>query len=142
MNYLLDANGFIALLAPDHVHFRRVHAFFQRRPFATCPLIQLNALRFLTRPRVVEGEKHPPLCKPDEALNLVRHLSHARARTFLPEDINCAASGLPFGHVTGHAQWNDAYLVALAGRNQLKLATCDGGLHSAFPDTVKLIPEV
>jgi predicted nucleic acid-binding protein len=51
MTYLLDANGFIALLVPDHEHFDRVHHFFRRRPFATCPSVQLAALRFLTAPR-------------------------------------------------------------------------------------------
>lgn len=139
MTYLLDTNGFIALLAPGHEHFRRVHAFFQRRSFATCPQVQLGALRFLTRPRRHGEELLPPLCTTDHALNLVRWCSHNRARIFLPEDLNCAGR-LPFGHVTGHAQWNDAYLAALARKHNCRLATCDDGLVASLPEMTKLIP--
>jgi predicted nucleic acid-binding protein len=139
MTYLLDTNGFIALIAPGHEHFRRVHAFFQRRPFATCPQVQLGALRFLTRPRKFEDEVLPPLCTADHALNLVRWITHTRATTFLPEDLNCAGR-LPFAHVTGHAQWNDAYLAAVARKHGCLLATCDDGICEALPDHTKHIP--
>lgn len=81
----------------------------------------------------------PPLQTPDEALRLVRWLTQARARKFVPEDLNCAAR-LPFDRVTGHRQWNDFYLVALAQRHSLMLATCDGGIEQYFPEIVKLIP--
>lgn len=139
MTYLLDTNGFIALMVPDHEHFRRVHAFFRRRPFATCPQVQLGALRFLTRPQSVNGKAVPPLCAPDHALSLVRWLTHNRARFFLSEDINCAGR-LPFDHITGHRQWNDAYLCAVAKKHGLLLATCDEGLAADLPDHAKLIP--
>jgi len=81
----------------------------------------------------------PPLQTPDEALRLVRWLTHARGKMFIPEDLNCADS-VPFERVTGHRQWNDFYLVALAQRHSLMLATCDSALAKHFPETAKLIP--
>ena len=142
MTHLLDTNGFIALLVPQHVDHNRVHCFFQRRFFATSPQVQLGALRFLTRPRVLPGANKllPPLQTPDEALRLVKWLSHARAKTFVPEDLNCA-DPLPFERITGHRQWNDFYLVALAQRHSFMLATCDAALAKHFPEVVKLVPE-
>ena len=56
MTYLLDTNGVIALLVPQHVDHHRVHHFFARRSFAICPQIQLGTLRFLTRPRTISGK--------------------------------------------------------------------------------------
>jgi predicted nucleic acid-binding protein len=140
VTYLLDTNGFIALLVPQHVDHARVHRFFRRRTFATCPQIQLGALRFLTRPRTRVGMPPlPPLQAPDEALRLVRWLTQARAKTFIAEDLNCAGR-LPFNRVTGHRQWNDFYLVALAQHHSLMLATCDSRIVQHFPEIVKLIP--
>ena len=81
----------------------------------------------------------PPLQTPDEALRLVRWLTHARGKMFIPEDLNCA-SRMPFERVTGHRQWNDFYLVALAQRYSVMLATCDSALQKHSPEVVKLIP--
>ena len=143
MTYLLDTNGFIALLVPQHVDHLRVHRFFLRCNFATSPQIQLGALRFLTRPRTVAGagRQLPPLHTADEALRLVRWLTHAKGKTFIAEDLNCAGR-MPFGSVTGHRQWNDFYLVALAQHHSFMLATCESGLEQHFPEIVKLIPQV
>jgi predicted nucleic acid-binding protein len=142
MTYLLDTNGFIALLIPQHVDHRAAHRFFQRRTFATCPQIQLGALRFLTRPRLVAGRTQPlpPLHSPDEALRLVRWLTNAKGKTFIAEDLNCAGQ-LPFDQVTGHRQWNDFYLVALAQKHGWMLATFEPALQRHFPEVVKLIPQ-
>jgi|GraSoiStandDraft_16_1057320.scaffolds.fasta_scaffold1747947_2 predicted nucleic acid-binding protein len=141
MTYLLDTNGFIALLVPQHVDHHRVHHFFKKRTFATSPQIQLGALRFLTRPRTISGSSKPlpALHKADEALRLVRWLTHAKAKTFVAENLNCAGK-MPFDRVTGHRQWNDFYLVALAQHHSLMLGTCDQALHRHFPEVVKFIP--
>lgn len=47
---------------------------------------------------------------------------------------------MPFGGVTGHRQWNDFYLVALAQKNHTLLATFDEALVRHFPEVCKLIP--
>lgn len=59
---------------------------------------------------------------------------------FLPEDLTFGGS-MPFERVTGHRQWNDFYLVALAQRNAMILATCEEPLLKHFPEVVKLIPD-
>src|ERR1041385_4520595 len=141
MTYLPDTNGFIALLVAQHVDHLRVHRFFKRRSFATSPQVQLGPLRFLTRQRTGAGRAEPlaPLHTPDEALRLVRWLCHARAKTFPAEDFNCAGR-MPFHRVAGPRQWNAFYLVALAQKNGLMLATCDQPLQQHFREVVKLIP--
>jgi predicted nucleic acid-binding protein len=58
---------------------------------------------------------------------------------FIPADLNCAGP-MPFQSVTGHRQWNDFYLAALAQKRALKLATFDHALTEHFPETCKLIP--
>jgi predicted nucleic acid-binding protein len=141
MTYLLDTNGVIAILVPQHVDHNRVHRFFANRSFAICPQAQLGALRFLTRPRTVSGAARPlpALQTPAEALRLVRWLCHAKAKTFVPDSLNCA-SRMPFERAAGHRQWNDFYLAALAQKNGFMLATCDIALQIHFPEVVKLIP--
>ena len=139
MTYLLDANGLAALVIPQHEHHDRAHRFFARRPFAVTPLTQLALLQILSRPRRVQEEILPPLQTPAEALRLTRLVSHRRGVTFLPANLNCAGP-MPFAPVTGHRQWNDFYLVALAQRGGLLLATFDEALPRHFPEVCKFIP--
>jgi predicted nucleic acid-binding protein len=139
MTYLLDANGLAALVIPQHEHHERAHRFFARRPFAITPPTQLALLQILTRPRRVNGQMLPPLHAPDEALRRLRLLSHRRGMQFVPANLNCAGQ-IPFDAVTGHRQWNDFYLVALAQKNGLMLATFDEALPRHFPEVGKLIP--
>ena len=81
----------------------------------------------------------PPLHPPAEALRLTRLVSHRRGNKFLPASLNCAGT-MPFESVAGHRQWNDFYLVALAQRAGLLLATFDDALARHFPEVCKLIP--
>ena len=138
MTYLLDANGLAALVIPQHEHHERAHRFFARRPFAITPLTQLALLQILSRPRRVREEILPPLHTPAEALRLTRLVSHRRGNKFLPAALNCAGP-MPFDNVSGHRQWNDFYLVALAQRSGLLLATFDEALPRHFPEVCKLI---
>jgi uncharacterized protein len=139
VNYLLDANGLVALVIPQHEHHERAHRFFERRPFAVTPMTQLALLQILSRPRRVQQQILPPLHTPDEALRLTRLVSHRKGVRFLPASLNCAGP-MPFGTVSGHRQWNDFYLVALVQRAGLLLATFDDALPRQFPEVCKLIP--
>ncbi|MBM3880412.1 MAG: VapC toxin family PIN domain ribonuclease [Verrucomicrobia bacterium] len=139
MNYLLDANGLAALVIPQHEHHQRAHRFFTRRAFALTPLTQLALLQILSRPRRVPGQILPALHTPAESLRLLRLLSHRRGVQFVPADLNCAGP-MPFAGVTGHRQWNDLYLVALAQKRGMMLATFDSALPVQFPEVCKLIP--
>ena len=138
MTYLLDANGLAALVIPQHEHHERAHRFFARRPFALTPLTQLALLQILSRPRRVRDEILPPLHTPAEALRLTRLVSQRRGNKFLPAALDCTGR-MPFESVTGHRQWNDFYLVALAQRSGLLLATFDDALPRHFHEVCKLI---
>ena len=139
MTYLLDANCLVALVVPQHEHNERAHRFFARRMFAVTPLTQLALLQVLTRPRRMESTMHPPLHTPAEALRILRLLCDRRGRTFLPADLNCTGR-LPFEAVTGHRQWNDFYLVAIAQSHGYLLATFDEALVRHFPEVCRLVP--
>jgi uncharacterized protein len=140
MTYLLDINGVMALMNKDHEHHERVHRFLKRRPFATCPLVQLGALRLLTRPRRLKDVERPPLETPANAWRKLMILRNTRARIFIPDELDCAAHSMPFGGLSGHRQWNDFYLVALAQKYGFMVATFDAGLWESFREVVKLIP--
>ena len=139
MAYLLDANGLAALVIPQHEHHHRAHRFFLRRAFAVTPLTQLALLQILSRPRRVQDQILPPLHSPAESLRLMRLLSHRRGVQFFPADLNCAGP-MPFARIKGYRQWNDFYLVALAQKNGLMLATFDSALPVQFREVCKLIP--
>jgi len=49
MTYLSTLTGVMALLNRDHESHDPAHASFARRPFATCPLIQLAGLDKIKR---------------------------------------------------------------------------------------------
>ncbi len=139
MTYLLDANYLAALAIPQHEHHERAHSFLGRRPFAVTPLTQLALLQILSRPHRVQERILPPLHPPTEALRIVRVVSQRRGCQFIPAGLNCAGS-MPFRAVTGHRQWNDFYLVALAQKNHTLLATFDEALVRHFPKVCKSIP--
>lgn len=138
MTYLLDANGLAALVIPQHEHHERAHRFFARRGFAVTPLTQLALLQILSRPRRVKEQIIPLLHTAAEALRLVRVVSHRRGVKFLAAALNCAGP-MPFATVTGHRQWNDFYLVALAQKHGFLLATFDEALPRHFPEVCKPI---
>jgi uncharacterized protein len=139
MTYLLDINGVMALLDRNHPQHEAVHGFFQRRPFATCPLVQLGVLRLLTRPRLIKGAAFPPMAVPEEAWRKLVVLRNRRATVFITDELDAWSLHLPFQKVMGHRQWNDFYLVALAQRHHFKVATFDAGLGTLFPGHVTVI---
>jgi len=139
MTYLLDANCLVALVVPQHEHHLRAHRFFARRTFAVAPLTQLALLQVLTRPRRFEKRVLPPLHTPAEAVRILRILCHRRGRTFVAADLDCTGR-LPFDQITGHRQWNDFYLAALAQKHGYLLATLDEPLVKHFPELCRLVP--
>jgi uncharacterized protein len=139
MKYLADANVLVALVVPQHEHHVRAHRFFSRRAYAVTPLTQLATLQILSRPRRLGEQMLPALHAAQEALRMVRLLSNKRGVRFIPADLNCA-SRLNFEAVAGHRQWNDFYLVALAEKNGLVLATFDEVIARTFAEWVRLIP--
>lgn len=50
------------------------------------------------------------------------------------DDLDTTSDTLPWRHVLGHNQVNDAYLIALAKVHELRVCTFDRGFMSLFTD--------
>ena len=124
-NALLDANALIAAIFPQHVDNARSRTFVERlEHFYTTPFTQGALLRYLTRPwKNEKGDPQPPLMKPATAMILLEEIEKCPTHVFLPDDVSFASVSLT--SLSGHKQWTDAYLIALARRHKIKLATLE-----------------
>jgi uncharacterized protein len=122
---LLDANALIAAFFPQHVDNARSRPFVERlEHFYTTPSTQGAFLRYLTRPwKNEKREPQPPLMKPATAMILLEEIERCPTHVFLPDDVSFASVAM--NSLSGHKQWTDAYLIALARRHKLKLATLE-----------------
>ena len=129
MIYLLDANVLIALTVEEHEHHERSRAWAASvERFATCPIVEGALVRFLLR----LGESATT------AAEVVRRIHEMAACDFWVDSISY--SDVDLGHVVGHRQVTDAYLVGLARANAATLATLDEGLVKSIPDYTVLLP--
>jgi hypothetical protein len=127
---LLDANVLIAAFDGSHADHRRTHQFVSGlQEFYTSPQTQGAFLRFFTRPWTdAAGERQPPRMSTGEAMSHFKAILALPAHRFLADDI-------PFEKVSmrslsGFKQWNDAYLIALAAKHGLSLATLERKLDN------------
>ena len=121
--YLLDVNVLIALAWPSHVHHRQAVEWFgrrQRRQFRTCPITQTAFVRISSNPSFT-----PTAVSPDAAMSLLRKISRMGQHAFWPDDMDLLATTGVWKPLTGHRQVTDAYLLALAIKNDGILATLD-----------------
>lgn len=126
--YLLDSSALIALVIADHEQ----HA--QAAPWAggiegiaLCPIVEGALIRFLVR----AGEAQIT------AVASLSALYRSPRCDFWEDAISYEAVDL--GHVVGHRQVTDAYLVALAQSRGGRLATFDRELAEALPGSTELI---
>jgi Predicted nucleic acid-binding protein, contains PIN domain len=126
---LLDANVLVALFAADHVHHDLTSTWFTQthEPFATTPITQGSALRFLLREGVDAAS----------ALEVLRSVTGHRRHEFWPDDVPFSADMLR--GVIGHRQVTDAYLANQARRRGGKIATLDKGLVALHADVATLV---
>lgn len=129
MTYLLDANVLIALTVEEHEHHERSTAWAAAVDrFAVCPIVEGALVRFLVR----LGESAAT------AAEVARRIRGMPSCDFWADSISYADVDL--GHVVGHRQVTDAYLVALARAHATTLATLDEGLANSVPDYAALLP--
>jgi len=127
--HLLDANALIALAITDHEHHdRTVEWAANVEQVALCPIVEGSLVRFLIR----TGES-------GATATAVLAAFHASPRCEFWED-SLSYTAADLGHVMGHRQVTDAYLVALAASRGGTLATFDQALATTFPESVELIP--
>ena len=130
MTYLLDANVLIALTVQEHEHHERSTTWASSADnFAVCPIVEGALVRFLLR----LGESSAT------AGDLVRRIRGLSSCTFWADSISYADVDL--GHVLGHRQVTDAYLVSLARAHAVVLATLDEALAASLPDQTLLLPQ-
>lgn len=127
---ILDANLLIAAFDESHADHQRARSFMSGiDQFCTSPQTQGAFLRFFTRPWTDSaGQRQPPRMGTGQAM------SHLQAIVALPRH-KFLADDLPFTEVSmrslsGFKQWNDAYLIALARRHAIPLATLERKLDN------------
>ena len=136
MRALLDVNVLLALFDPDHPHHSAADSWWtaeQGPAWASCPLTQNGFVRIVSSP----GYRRPlPI---EEATRLLRSQVMTPAHLFWPDDISLGdPSVFDHGRLLGPNQITDAYLLALAVKNDGRLVTFDrsitlGAVRGAEP---------
>jgi toxin-antitoxin system PIN domain toxin len=127
---LLDANVLIALTDQDHAH----HAIASRwlgkaATVAVCPITEGALIRYHVR----RGNSAA------RAKGILAQVLALPRCEFWADSVSYTAAEL--GHVLGHREVTDAYLVALVrARPGSRLATFDGALAQRFPILVERVP--
>jgi predicted nucleic acid-binding protein len=122
---LLDVNVIIASVFADHVmHLPARHFVESLKRFYTTPTVQGGFLRFATRPlKNQRGEPQQPRLAMREALAKLREFTEAAGHVFLDDDAPFTDLGLR--SMQGHRQWTDAYLLHIARKHNLALASLE-----------------
>jgi predicted nucleic acid-binding protein len=127
--YLLDANVLIALSVHEHPHHTAAETWARRHEgLSISPISEGALVRFWLRAGV-GGEA---VASELEALYDQHHYH------FWPDSISYRQAQVK--RLRGYRQATDAYLVALAKSQGVKLATFDEGLAQEYPADTVLIP--
>ena len=124
MIHLPDVNVLVALFDPEHVHHETAHAWFaplQESGWATCPLTENGFVRLVSNP-AYPGRRTTV----GDAVERLRRFTSSEHHAFWPGDVSILDPGaFAAGHLAGHRQVSDAYLLALATRHEGALVTFD-----------------
>jgi uncharacterized protein len=122
---VLDVNVIIVSVFADHVQHAGARRFVENlERFHTTPMTQGGFLRFATRPWKNERkEEQPPRLTMAEAQTKLAEFTASGGHDFLPDDVAFTELGLR--SMQGHRQWTDAYLLHLARRHGLALASLE-----------------
>ena len=63
-----------------------------------------------------------------DAQSKLKEITGTERHAFLPDDV--AFTDLSLRSMQGHRQWTDAYLLKLAGRHKLRLASIEGRMSN------------
>jgi toxin-antitoxin system PIN domain toxin len=131
MRALLDVNVLIALLDGGHaMHARATEWLARQSPngWASCPLTQNGVVRIMSQPSYPTPR---PAARVAERMALA---CNAPEHAFWAADVSLLSDGLiDWQRLLGHRQVTDAYLLALAVRQNGCLATFD---QRIWPDLV------
>lgn len=127
--FLLDVNVLLALTSQDHVHHRGVRKWFYASPelqWAVCAFTEAGFLRNATAPR-------PGQIGMGEASAILQELARHPGYRYQPISADWHTLCTPFfQRLYGTKQVTDGYLLGIAVRDGLVLATMDKAiLHLA-----------
>jgi hypothetical protein len=141
MRFLLDVNVLIALVDGAHVNHDAAHAWFAEKDWAICPLVENAFVRILSNPAYPTVQATPAL-----AIRYLRGVLEHPRRVSVADDVSLADPDVfePDGIGTAAAV-TDTYLLGLARRHGLRLATFDrrlghGGVRGAGWGDIERIP--
>lgn len=123
--YLLDVNVVVALLDEAHVHHRVVEKWFDTPglQFALCAFTEAGVLRFFTRPKTGDMSM-------EEVTAMLERLKQEPGYHYQPIPADWQTLIKPFfKRLHGHNQVTDAFLLGLAVKAGLVLATFDRGVE-------------
>ena len=122
---VLDVNVIIASVFADHVMHAAARRFVEGlERFHTTPMTQGGFLRFASRPWKNERkEDQPPRLTMAEAQAALAEFTGADGHAFLPDDAQFTELGLR--SMQGHRQWTGAYLLHLARKHGLAMASLE-----------------
>lgn len=122
---LLDVNVVVAAVFEDHVMHAPARRFVETlERFFTTPTTQGGFLRFATRPWKNERkEEQPPRLSMADAQARLREFTQVEGHVFLPDD--APFTDLSLRSLQGHRQWTDAYLLHLARKHSLAMASLE-----------------
>ena len=130
---LLDVNVLLALAWPNHQFHERARRWFAstaHKGWSSCAVTQLGFVRLSSNPAFTPAAKRP-LEATLVLEQLVSHKGHHYLGALPPP------AGPPFRDLVvralGHQQVTDAYLLGVAIRHQVPLATFDTRIKSLAP---------
>ena len=116
MIHLLDVNVLLAAIWVSHPHHARTFRWLEGKQISVCPLSELGFIRVSTNPKAI----HAPMKK---ARELLQKFLVERDAKWIPDDLPALDS-----NPQKTEQVTDLYLVALAEKHGMKLATLDEGI--------------
>lgn len=129
MRSLFDVNVLIAIIDEGHEHHRRAHDWWAANlsaGWATCPLTENGMVRIMSQSRY----KAP--ISTTFAIDLLAEQIEQTDHAFWPDDISLRDNDwFDPDRILGPNQITDAYLLALAVKNEGRLATFDRSIALA-----------
>lgn len=123
MRALLDVNVLIALLDAGHVHHGLASEWLAREidfGWASCPITQNGCVRIMSQPA------YPDALPVGEVATRLREATWDASHQFWTADLNLLADGvINWRGILGHRQLTDAYLLALAVKNNGRFVSFD-----------------
>ena len=118
MTHLLDVNVLLAAIWTEHPHHQRTFTWLNKKSIAVCPISELGFIRISTNAR---GPFNAPM---DRTRSLLKSFLSQRNVRRISADLPVLAS-----HAGKSDAVTDVYLVELAARHEMKLATLDENIR-------------